>query len=283
MQMNNSSDKHTERLLERVSGLSVPANRSHDDVWNSIEQRITDDTPIIYMWDAKRLVLRGIAASFLLAICFSLTIFLSQNSISVGNGEKQIVFLPDNSKVELNSATTISYNSVLWYLRRTVELDGEAFFEVEKGSNFDVISGSKMVSVLGTSFNVYARGNQFNIACFTGKVRVKDQKSGNKVVLTPGFRTAKNMEARNFEVQKTASWKHNEFYFNASPLSEVIAELERQFDIIINAENFSERLYTGGFKSTNINNALDLVFIPMGLEYQIDNNTITIKSSNTFN
>ena len=38
---------------------------------------------------------------------------------------------------------------------RIIQLRGEAFFEVEKGSRFVVQTGKGAVEVLGTSFNVF--------------------------------------------------------------------------------------------------------------------------------
>jgi transmembrane sensor len=41
-----------------------------------------------------------------------------------------------------------------WSKERTLSLEGEAFFEVQKGSKFSVVTSDGIVEVLGTSFDV---------------------------------------------------------------------------------------------------------------------------------
>src|SRR5690606_4696634 len=93
-------------------------------------------------------------------------------SIATKNGEIRQVQLPDGSTVTLNAASTIEYNSLTWFLRRKISLNGEAFFKVLKGPSFSVGAGKASVEVLGTSFNVKQRNDIVSVACFTGKVTV---------------------------------------------------------------------------------------------------------------
>jgi ferric-dicitrate binding protein FerR (iron transport regulator) len=68
------------------------------------------------------------------------TTYSSTNSL-------QMVVLPDESRVTLEPNSSFSYNKVLYALRRTLDLKGNAFFEVEKGSDFRVQSELGSVEV----------------------------------------------------------------------------------------------------------------------------------------
>ena len=67
------------------------------------------------------------------------------------------VILPDGSRVRLNGGTRIVYLTLFGDQRR-VEVDGEAYFEVEHDARrpFVVVTGEVSSTVLGTPFNVHA-------------------------------------------------------------------------------------------------------------------------------
>ena len=63
--------------------------------------------------------------------------------------------------------------------------------------------------------------------------------------------------------------------FTGIPLDQVIAELERQYDIKIKADDIdTSKLFTGSFTHTNQKIALEAVTIPLKLSYKIDGKTI---------
>lgn len=77
--------------------------------------------------------------------------------ISTPRGVKSDVILPDGSRVRLNGGTRIVYLTLFGDQRR-VEVDGEAYFEVEHDARrpFVVVTGEVSSTVLGTTFNVHA-------------------------------------------------------------------------------------------------------------------------------
>jgi ferric-dicitrate binding protein FerR (iron transport regulator) len=94
-----------------------------------------------------------------------------------GFGEWENVDLPDGSHVHLNANSTLTLGDD-WSetSERRVWLDGEAFFEVQKrpesGSRFQVITGSMVIEVLGTKFNVQKRGSRTNVFLEEGKIKL---------------------------------------------------------------------------------------------------------------
>ena len=144
--------------------------------------------------------------------------------------------LPDGSTVILNADSELSYTASDFDQAREVTLKGEAFFEVTPGSPFLVKGEQGSVEVLGTSFNAYFRNQQLEVSCFTGSVKVSTGESSH--MLEPGQLTKSGeseplSKPATFDQNKVASWRTGEFYFDQVPLSEVLQELQRQFDLEI--------------------------------------------------
>jgi hypothetical protein len=65
-------------------------------------------------------------------------------------------------------------------------------------------------------------------------------------------------------------WLNNTSSFEAVPFTEVIAEMERQYDIKIQLENnYKNPIFTGGFVHDNLNDALMSITQPLNLTYKI--------------
>ena len=76
--------------------------------------------------------------------------------VTAESGERAKVQLPDGTKVNINSASQISYPHDFDGERRIVELDGEAYFEVtpDKGVRLSPKAAGLEITVLGTAFDV---------------------------------------------------------------------------------------------------------------------------------
>ncbi|BDD05773.1 FecR family protein [Aureibacter tunicatorum] len=193
-------------------------------------------------------------------------------------GEKYTMFLPDSSKVIINANSRIAYNQKTWDKERNVKLSGEAIFEVKKGSAFTVSSDLGSVSVLGTKFDVNSRDSIFEVECYSGKVKVKSK--GDEKILTKGKATqlhdGKLAEAFDINIEKSSAWVNGNFYFQSESLNKVINVIENQFNVTVSTDVSTGQLYTGHFTDKNLEQALDLVCIPMGLRFEINNNKVRI-------
>ncbi|WP_426094642.1 FecR family protein [Flavobacterium sp. DSR2-3-3] len=215
----------------------------------------------------------------ILVVMLTSTYFLFFNNVK--SFETQIaqtktVTLPDNSEVILNSASKLSFNEKKWADKRALTLEGEAYFKVQKGQTFSVNTAAGVVTVLGTQFNVKERKNYFEVNCYEGLVSVTY--NNETIKLPPGktFRVIngiiENVEDFN---EQNPSWMQQESSFNKIPLDQVIAELERQYDIKINVEDVdTSKLFTGSFTHTDKEIALQAVTIPLQLSYKIKGKTI---------
>ncbi len=220
-----------------------------------------------------------------LVIGFGLYFTFFHNSITQVTtvaGEKITIELPDTSKVELNALSSIQYNPETWNENRSIHLDGEAYFKVAKGGKFDVVTESGVVTVVGTQFNVKQRPNFFEVKCFEGKVKVVSDTI--KRMLHPGqtFRISNHKFSEATTNSTAPKWAANMSDFESVPFKEVLAELERQYNIRIINENVNvDRLFTGGFVHHNLENALISITQPMNMTYELSSsNRVIIRGKN---
>ena len=212
-----------------------------------------------------------VAAILVVVLASGLFFWLSRPEvISTQNSEIAVVELPDNSLVKLNADSRLKYRPSKWDKKRKLHLEGEAFFEVEKGKKFTVETDHGEVSVLGTKFNVKDREDYFEVYCYEGAVKVKVShreiilRKGNSVKVIDGT----VMGVDTFKKQ-VPGWTFQETDFDAVPLKQVIAELERQFDLQIEVRYIDQdQLFTGSFSHTNKEIALKAVTVPLQLKYK---------------
>lgn len=246
-----------------------PSQAVIDQLWKKIDSQTELVQPV-----ARRVMLRrilpyaAVAASVVFILLFG---WRPTKVLQTENAERMAVDLPDGSKVEISAATELRYQPGRWKKERRIQLDGEAFFKVEKGEPFVVETVLGEVEVLGTSFNVKARDGYFEVNCFTGKVRVSH--AGSIQILTPGFSTqlvpgagalAAPIES---DPAVTATWRNGRFYFQEATLDVVFDELARQYNLDIKARpEIRNRRTTTFFELANVDSALYKVCWPMQLK-----------------
>jgi len=217
----------------------------------------------------------------ILAVCFSLYYYTTtlDTKISTEYAQKTTIKLPDASSVSLNAKSYLAFNKKDWKHEREVELHGEAFFKVAKGSSFKVKTTSGTVKVYGTQFNVKQRDNYFEVICYEGLVGVTHNsqetklKPGDSFLIIDGKTIAKEKENRTMP-----SWLNNASTFRSLPYKTVIAEFERQYHVDITLIGIeSEQLFTGSFAHDNMDVALKSITLPLHATYSKTNNTITLK------
>lgn len=186
--------------------------------------------------------------------------------------------LPDGSLIEINAATTLSFNKNNWHNKREVKLNGEAYFKVAKGSRFDVITPDGTVTVLGTEFNVKQRKNFFEVECFEGRVKVNHN---NKTVILDKNLSyiANNTKSSNTTHQKTEpDWLNSESNYKSVSLDLVLEDLQRQYNITINSKGIdTKQIFTGSITHKNLDLALQSITAALNISYTKKGNSITFK------
>lgn len=271
------------RLLNAVNAFKAP-EYDIDKEYSLLTRNVIHKNSSISLFQRISPVLK-IAAILIIALTigyFSNTHlnYTSKNQVFIT--EQTEVYLPDSSFVLLNADSKIKYLSNEWEKERNVELNGEAFFKVKKGSHFNVKTQQGTVTVLGTEFNVKDWENYYEVTCYSGLVKVITAYSS--VLLKPNnaYRIVKGKE-RNYTIsnQSEPDWLNGESSFNSVPFSFVIKDLERQYKVSVETNNIDlNQLFTGSFTHTNLEIALKSITIPVNLNYQINGNQIALTIEN---
>jgi transmembrane sensor len=147
-------------------------------------------------------------------------------------GETREVALADGSRLTLGGATTLRVR--LTRAERDVTLvDGEASFDVAHLENrpFVVAVADREVRVLGTEFNILSHDNRLAVTVRRGLVSVSGGQDGvvrlakgQQLVHTGGQATSL---VRTTDPDAAFAWKSGKLVYRATPLVEVVADLNR--------------------------------------------------------
>lgn len=267
-----------EKIMRMSSDLSIPAGKNQQQVLEAIlsgTSRKTQPNTI----KLTRYFMAVAAVMLLLIGFYSVSLVFSNEKIKTGFASQTTVKLPDGTLITLNAGSKLAWSERRFDKERTVTVDGEAFFDVKKGSRFTIKTHNGNVTILGTQLNVFSRENDFRVSCITGKVGVSSGSS--EVVLLPGEKAGLTnsglQKTTSAHIEQTAAWKEGIFYFEDQPLVSIFGEIERQFNVSVKYKGNPGRLITVSFTNRKLEEALDVVCIPMGLKYELDkNNNINI-------
>jgi ferric-dicitrate binding protein FerR (iron transport regulator) len=249
--------------------ISPQWSKSKDEIWNDMfghfDER-EDRKPF-----PRRIPYWSYAAVLFVLVLLTVTHLYTVNE-EAGKGEHSVIRLPDNSSVTLNAESKISYKPFQWFISRKVTLEGEACFEVKSGSRFSVRSGRNRVNVLGTTFVVYARPEMYRVTCLTG--RIEACAGQDMLVLHSGMQVTCRGQTQHVDNEiapySATGWMEGKFVFTETPLSEVVAEIERQYDIHVTSDSDLNRLYTGNFhKTEKPEDVLEIIGKPFGITFNI--------------
>lgn len=226
-----------------------------------------------------------------MAVAAAAVIFLSvgfffwnsqQPTVASGFAQQTELSLPDQSQVTLNAGSEIYYDEDHWSKDRRVRLEGEAFFKVAKGETFTVETAVGQVTVLGTEFNVQQRNGIFIVSCYEGLVRVDH--GGQQIQLPAGTRfrlVANDIETGTVTAGSVPSWMQEESSFTSMPLSFVLEEFERQFDIRVTTRGIDLNvMFSGSFSNTNRDLALKSISTPLQIKHEVKGNKVLFYAEN---
>lgn len=217
-----------------------------------------------------------IAAIFIIGLAvYFMPIYTKDITVHALASNTAAVQLPDNSNVKLNAGSSLRYKKKSWNSNREVNLVGEAYFEVSKGSRFDVVTWAGTVSVLGTHFDVKQRSNLFEVTCYEGLVSVSYKDQEYKVSAGNSFQVIDGKVAESRISETAPTWVNkNMSSFKSTPYNEVLKEFERQYNVKIQTENVDTlQLFTGSFSNSDKELALKSITLPLQLKYVKQNNS----------
>lgn len=163
---------------------------------------------------------------------------IRQVTLSTPRGGQYRVTLSDGTRVWLNAASSISYPTTFNGKDREVTLHGEAYFEVAKNASqpFIVHTPKQDIQVLGTEFNIncYQDEGKTVTTLVTGSVKIDTKEGEPPLQLHPGEQAVldkANFDVAVVDVSLYTAWKDGDFRFRATPLVEVLRQMERWYDL----------------------------------------------------
>ena len=297
---------------------SKPIHIDRERTWAMIKKRISRQYSLPAM-----LRIAGVAAAVALVLGLAVPYLLNghQNEMSV---QTQIIslyvpggvcsktVLPDSTVVWLNASSSISYPSRFDGDTRTVELVGEAFFDVARDESkpFIIQSGKLRVNVLGTSFNFkhYEGDTHAAIAVETGMVSLSTGASkttqleagqyatvDNRTLQTQVYDDIPTVTIKKEELTATNTpvmvdreslnnqfslWRSYVLVFRDEPFINILNELSRHYnvDFEIRDKEIMDYEYTATFNDMGLEDILKLLKISAPIDY-----TIKSLTSNTDN
>ncbi|MBS1603399.1 MAG: FecR domain-containing protein [Bacteroidetes bacterium] len=208
----------------------------------------------------------------------------SYNTLSTSTGNQYRLILPDGSRIWLNAASSIKFPVSFSAVERSVEITGEAYFEIapDAGRPFMVHYRDMTVQVLGTSFNVNAYTDEQSVATTLVDGAVKVIRGGDRSVLTPGQQvqvSGKNMRVlSDVNTSEIVAWKNDEFYFRRADIQRIMRQLARWYNIKVDYESqdISELFYARIPRSAPLSEALKALSLTGKVHFRTGEGTVTV-------
>lgn len=258
-----------DKLVER---LDIDAQRSWESLDKKIEHSPAQEPVPLFKREKQGSYWLKIAAS-LLIVCSIGYYFVQKNQDVIISTDQQTrvtnIVLPDGTAVQLNAATTISYNKSSFNRDRKLELlKGEAFIQVaeDKHVQFRVDLGELEAKDIGTRFNISKNDHKIAVIVEEGKVALRHHTTSKEVLLTPGKMglynpATKELIATNNPDRNYKAWIDKYFVFTAVPIGEVASQLEKAYSskIDIKGDQLKKRKLTASLKYQTLDSALAVI------------------------
>lgn len=177
------------------------------------------------------------------------------------------IYLPDSSKVILNSKSKLVYSDSFNEAKREVILDGEAYFDVYKNKSkpFIVQTDKLSTKVLGTQFNIKEDNEDITVTVTEGLVSVSNKVDSLK--LLPNQQIIFNSNSNKLVKKDVASnhfnlWYQENINLNNLTLLELAKILENLYDIsveFINEEDKNEKMSISFNRNESIDQILERI------------------------
>ncbi|MEO1261988.1 MAG: FecR domain-containing protein [Bacteroidota bacterium] len=238
-----------ERLSQNTTSVDTEAK---EEVWLRLEKRFYGEkSKVVDLSNKRRRRYALAAAVVLMLISAGLYLYwpISDNTYVVErkNNDSAPLFmaLEDGTEVWLKPNSQLSYPKRFSENSRSVQLAGEAFFNVKKDKTrpFTVTSGEIRTKVLGTSFNVRAFPERADIevALLEGKVLVgitENEIERTLATLSPGeaftfSKSSGEFSKKQFVGKASYQWQGGVIHFQKAHIQEVVETLEDWYGVSI--------------------------------------------------
>lgn len=289
----NGENMNEYKKLQKIMDHSFPKEYEPDvdSALNTISQRLPQQK-------AKKGITRGVLlriAGVMVLGLFIVSVFLlnrSNGSFKViaekGNGIVKHQ-LPDGSIVTLNEGAEFTYNRSFGKENRTLNFNGEAYFEVAKNKElpFVILSERAETKVLGTKFNLNTAVDSIILLVVTeGLVSFNSTKGGEKqaeVLIEAGQMGLINkgsgkISRKTSDNENVLSWKTGVLNYSDYPFGKALEEIARFYKVSIKLETkgLSEQKFQGYFEKDSLSKALSTLELLMDVSIQFKNGVYVI-------
>jgi transmembrane sensor len=212
------------------------------------------------------------------------------NTLTTVQGEETRVKLPDGSIVFLNAASEIKYPTSFAKLKnRTIELTGEAYFEIAKDKShpFIVTTVKQTVEVLGTHFNIQAYTDEkaTKTTLLEGSIKVAESNAGNTKahILKPGQQAINSgtseISIKQVDTEEAVAWKNGFFIFENETMETAMRKISRWYnvDIKFKQEELKKEIFGGSVsRSENISGLLRVLSKAANVNMKAEGRSIII-------
>lgn len=207
------------------------------------------------------------------------------NTLAVPRGGEFSIVLADGSKVWLNADTRLTYPTRFTGEKREVELEGEAYFEVQHDDKmpFIVKTSKSAIRVYGTTFNVKAYPDD------SFQKTTLEEGSIGLIVNDKEFRLVPDEQAVlnsdndvsicKINARQQSVWRHGHFLFDNENLEDIMAQLSRWYNVnIFFIGTEVRKLHFSGEidRYEDIDKVLRMIELTTNISFTIKENTITI-------
>lgn len=214
------------------------------------------------------------------------------NTLFNPRGSKPVsLTLSDGSKVWLNSESSLKYPTAFNGKLRSVEITGEAYFEVARNPAMPFrvsVAGKGTVEVLGTHFNINSYGDETHthVTLLEGSVRVELPESqpvviqpGQQAFYANGLQQGAGISVRNgVDLAAVMAWKNGYFNFDHADLYQVMRQLARWYNIQVTYEGKIPHRVFGGDMQRDLNLSEVLKLLEKNnVHFRIENDRLFVR------
>ncbi|HEU0228325.1 MAG TPA: FecR family protein [Arachidicoccus soli] len=201
---------------------------------------------------------------------------LIYNTITTGSGRECKLILSDGTKVWLNSESSLTYPISFTGKTRTVQVSGEAYFEVVHNAKqpFQVKVKNQLIEDIGTSFNVESYANEIVTKTTLVEGSIKVSKDKQSIILKPGQQAETGDQIglnKNVNIAEEIAWKNGYFIFQQTSLKQIMQQISRWYNVSIEYRgNIQPSLFTGKIPRTMQASKVLEVLEQAGVHFKIE-------------
>ncbi len=289
----NENEVHQKEFCELKNYWDAEISLEHSILpmlsMEKLQQKIEKQNKVAKRRRIKTYIIPLVASiALLLAISGSFILTQMKNTESkyytyLTNNDKTDLTMEDGTQITLNKNSRLTYSDKYGKEMRSVQLEGEAYFNVTKDSlkPFRITMGNSTITVLGTSFNLKNEIKSSSITATLIEGSIYFETPEQKVLLKPGQQLSFNQQSNSLDIahvdtEESISWKSELLRYKSIPFTELIQELEDKYQtrIIIKNKKLMKHdiIISGSFsKKQSIEQILKVISQSLPFNWTYDN------------